>query len=137
MSLNHINSNLCKPTQSIENRPQTQARHRSSLRVGLSRSLSLSFCLFVSEAVPVPVSASVRPIKMQELLMRDIKIHYYYIRLLLLRLFGMPIVVAIVAVGITAVVNLVCLLHANAQAKRFERFKLPMDARRASAVSRG
>lgn len=44
---------------------------------------------------------------MQELLMRDIKIHYYYIRLLLLRLFGMPFVVAIVAVGITAVVNLV------------------------------
>lgn len=28
---------------------------------------------------------------MQELLMRDIKIHYYYIRLLLLQVFGMPI----------------------------------------------
>lgn len=39
---------------------------------------------------------------MQELLMRDIKIHYYYIRLLLLQVFGMPIdrivVVALVVV---------------------------------------
>lgn len=39
------------------------------------------------------------PIKMQELLMRDIKIHYYYIRLLLRSAAHMPAIVAALALG--------------------------------------